>query len=463
MITLTETALNFTPSMPRPYSTNWREAYGQGTDSPRLSSYQAPSGKPLNFVYESIGLSGGQNVDTAEYPFAYWSSTRLGKKPHSITLKGYFIGSKYIGKRSDFIEALETATDDDNPGYLDLPLWGRFPVVVLKWQVDEASKETGKSKVSIDFIRAGCPNDDRFGSMTSLSNGANITKAVDALKETAVTAFEDTVKKSKDVATLAAGFGELTNKLASIVGRVQGAISKINGVVAKINGITNLIAQGVRAPKALAQALVSAVFGIVAGVMEIKNAADETASYFMGSDDDSGDGSSSSDATSAYSSGSSSSEQFIKRNEKNVLMNFITANNFELSEEAITEQQYITKTAVENLFKTLAFGAAAQLLTQLEPEEQTYESIQGLWTLLEKLEESIDKENPDVYAAVEETRIACAEVLLSYEYDTELEKHIRSEMPLLALAVYLGCNAEKIRTLNSIADSFLIQGDVIYV
>ena len=254
-------------------------------------------------------------------------------------------------------------------------------------------------------------------------------------------------EESKDAETLAQGFAQITTSLAAIVGRVQGAIAKINGIVNKINGVTSLIAQGVRAPKELAQALVSAVFGIVAGVMEIKNAA-----YFMGSNDDSGE-----------SNSSENSAQFVKRNEKNVLMNFITAYNYELSQEAITEQQYNTKTAVENLYKTLAFGAAAQLLTQLEPTEQTYESVQGFWNLLERLEEAIDKENPDVYAAVEETRITSAEVLLSYEYDTELIKHIKKEMPLLALAVYLGCDADKIRSLNAISDSFLIKGDVVYV
>ena len=451
-MTLAESALKFTPTMPRPYSNNWRTAYGQGTDTPRLSSYQAPNGTPLNFVYESMELSGGQNVDTAEYPFAYWSHTRMGKKPHAITIKGYFIGNEYIGQRSDFIAALETPTDDDNPGHLDLPLWGRFPVVVLDWNIGEESKETGKSKISIEFERAGCSDDARFSTMESLSSVANIEKAVATLKENAVSAFETALEKSKDAETLAQGFAQITTSLAAIVGRVQGAIAKINGIVNKINGVTSLIAQGVRAPKELAQALVSAVFGIVAGVMEIKNAADETASYFMGNDDDSGE-----------SNSSENSAQFIKRNEKNVLMNFITAYNYELSQEAITEQQYNTKTAIENLYKTLAFGAAAQLLTQLEPTEQTYESVQGFWNLLERLEEAIDKENPAVYAAVEETRITSAEVLLSYEYDTELIKHIKKGMPLLALAVYLGCDADKIRSLNAISDSFLIKGDVVYV
>ena len=195
----------------------------------------------------------------------------------------------------------------------------------------------------------------------------------------------------------------------------------------------------------------SSVFGIASGVLEIKNAADETASYFMGSDNDDG---------SEYDS---AMERFIKRNEKNVVMNFLTAANYEISDEAITEQQWNTKAAIENLYRTAAFGAVAQLFVKIDPDTQTFEKQQGLWTLFEKLEESIDKENPDVYEAVENARIACAETLLTYNYDKELTKRIRKAMPLLPLALYLGCDAQRIRSLNAVADSFLIKGDVIYV
>lgn len=144
-------------------------------------------------------------------------------------------------------------------------------------------------------------------------------------------------------------------------------------------------------------------------------------------------------------------------------MNFLTATNYELDDEAITEQQYNTKSAVENLYKVVAFGAVAQLLTKLDSTTQTYESQKGLWALFEKLEDSIDKEDSDIYAAVENCRIACAQTLLSYNYDMELTRRIKREMPLLTLALYLGCDADRIRSLNAVSDSFLIKGDVIYV
>lgn len=444
-------ATSFDPSLPRTYSDSWREAYGQGTDTPRLSSYQAPDGEPVVFAYDSISLGGGQNIDTVEYPFGFWSNTKLGDKTHTIRIKGHVIGEDYIKQRSVLVAAFQVPTDDDTPGFLDLPLWGRFKVVVETWNVDEEKQKNGMSEISLELKRAGYSDTKRLDTAIANLSKQNVDSAVSNLKKVSVASFAKTIEKAKDTNMLASGFGKLTKALANIVGRIQGASSVMNSMVSKINSVTSLIAQGIRAPKELAQAFVSAVYGIVSGVLEIKNAADETASYFMGSDDEDSD------------SGDSVMEKFIQRNEKNVVMNFLTASNYELSDEAITEQQWNTKKTVENLYRMAAFGAVAQLFVKIDPDTQSFDKQSGLWTLFEKLEESIDKENPDVYAAVEETRIACAETLLTYSYDRELKRHIRQSMPLLPLALYLGCDAEKIRSLNEVADSFLIEGDVIYV
>lgn len=444
-------ATSFDPSLPRTYSDSWREAYGQGTDTPRLSSYQAPDGEPVVFAYDSISLGGGQNIDTVEYPFGFWSNTKLGDKTHTIRIKGHVIGEDYIKQRSVLVAAFQVPTDDDTPGFLDLPLWGRFKVVVETWNVDEEKQKNGMSEISLELKRAGYSDTKRLDTAIANLSKQNVDSAVSNLKKVSVASFAKTIEKAKDTNMLASGFGKLTKALANIVGRIQGASSVMNSMVSKINSVTSLIAQGIRAPKELAQAFVSAVYGIVSGVLEIKNAADETASYFMGSDDEDSD------------SGDSVMEKFIQRNEKNVVMNFLTASNYELSDEAITEQQWNTKKAVENLYRMTAFGAVAQLFVKIDPDTQSFDKQSGLWSLFEKLEDSIDKENPEVYAAVEETRIACAETLLTYSYDRELKRHIRQSMPLLPLALYLGCDAEKIRSLNEVADSFLIEGDVIYV
>ncbi len=448
-------ALNFDSSMPRAYSDSWREAYGQTADTPRFSSYQSPDGNPVRFVFDSISLGGGQNVDTAEYPYGFWSNTQLGEKAHTVKLKGHLIGENYIKERSEIIAALQVATDDDSPATLDLPLWGRFKVVVQTWNVDEDKSGTGSCDLSIDFVRAGYSDTQRSEAATGNLTDVNVGGAVSNLKKAAVSAFASAVEKSKDISMLAQGFSKISEKLAAIVGRVQGAARIMNDMTNKINGITNLIAQGIRSPKELAQAFISACFGIVAGIMEIKNAAAETASYFMDGDND--------DESSGAQNEGTVSEQFTRRNERNAMMNFLTAANYTLNEEAVTEQQLNTKTAMENLYKTAAFGAASQLLSRLDSDTETYGSQSGLWKLLEKLEGAISKEDSAVFAAVEECRIACAEALLSQNYDKELTRNIRKEMPLLALSLYLGCDAERIRTLNSVSDSFLIKGDIVYV
>lgn len=81
-------AINFDQSLPKTYSDFWREAYGQESDTPRLTSYQAPGGEPVVFACDSVSLGGGQNVDTAEYPYGFWSNVRLGEKPHTLRIKG---------------------------------------------------------------------------------------------------------------------------------------------------------------------------------------------------------------------------------------------------------------------------------------------------------------------------------------------------------------------------------------
>ena len=454
-------ALEFDPSMPLTYSDSWREAYAQGTDTPRLTSYQAPGGEPVVFAYDSIELGGGQNVDTAEYPYGYWSNETIGLKPHTITLKGHLIGEKYIKSRTELADSLIVLTDDDTPGYIDLPLWGRFKVVVVDWKIAEAANENGLCNLSIEFKRAGSSDEKRLKAAAKGLEEVSVESAVEAVKTSALSAFEKALKKGFNLNTLLKALAKITNVLSAIVGRVQGAISFVNGIANKINGITSLIAQGIRSPMTLMKSVSSAVFGVVAGIQDIKNALSETASYFQsfggGSSSDDGDGSSSASAAGGET------EKFVKRNERNAAMSFLTASSFEVEEDAVTVEQWNTKAASENFFKTLAFGAAAQLIVKLNADEYTYENMQGLWTLFEKLEDSIDKEDPDVYAAVENARIACARVLLSQEYDTELIRHIRKEMPLLPLALELGCDADRIRSLNAVADSFLIKGDVVYV
>jgi hypothetical protein len=63
------------------------------------------------------------------------------------------------------------------------------------------------------------------------------------------------------------------------------------------------------------------------------------------------------------------------------------------------------------------------------------------WNLLQKLEASIDKNNPAVYAATEDMRVAASRTLSARERSNEMKRAIDTPLPLLHLAHYLGCGA----------------------
>jgi hypothetical protein len=421
--------------LPGPYKENWREAYRHDKDdTPRLSTYQAPEGDPVPFVFDSVRLSGGQSVDTAEYPFfGLWSITPLNEKPQAITVNGFVRGDAYIKNRNALIEALRITTDDDNPGFIDLPLWGRFPVVVVSYDVEEKGKENGQCSVSLTVTRAGVTTEER---REFAGGGFEFYKKTEAeaekLKDAAVDRFDKALADNTDTAAMAGGFARFTTSLLGIIGRLQGAESALNAMTGKVVGITSLIAQGVRAPRALAQALFSAASGIIAGAMEIKNSGADTYNYF-GSLDNMG----------------------------NMLLQFFSAGNYRLDTEAVTVKQVITQEAAENLYRTVALCAAAQILVQLE--DPTYQQVKSYWALYEKLEAGVDHADPAVYRAIQDLRIAAARELAARRLDTELTRYINAPSPLLYLAHYLGCDNEKLRKLNRPADSFVMRGDVIYV
>jgi prophage DNA circulation protein len=420
--------------LPKPYKESWREAYRYDKDdSPRFATYQAPEGTPVPFVQDSLRLSGGQSVDTAEYPFfGFWSNTPLNEKPQAITVTGFIRGDFYIQKRNNLVEALQVLTSDEAPGYIDLPLWGRFPVVVVSYEVGEKGRENGQCSVSITLTRAGIPVEERWQFTSDYTETAERTRK--DLDAASLKAMEDKLRdNAADPAALASGFTQLQGRLIAVIGRVQGAQSRLNAMTNAAVGITNLIAQGIRAPRELAQAFIGAVAEIVGGVMDIKNSAEETAAYSRTPD-----------------------------NVKNVLMQFLSAADYRAGITAVTAKQHAAKTAVENVYKAAALGAAGQLLVRLG-SDATYQQTRGYWELYTILENSVDQNNPGVYRAVQDLRHAVTGSFAARRLDAELTRHINLPVPLLYLSRYLSCDDETLRRLNGIADSFFIRGEVRYV
>ncbi|GMO64711.1 MAG: hypothetical protein Ta2A_12460 [Treponemataceae bacterium] len=418
--------LKFDTSLPALYSENWKESYRtESKDSPRLSSYQSPSGKPIPFIYKSIRFSGGQSVDTAEYPFfGLWSNEALNEKPQTLTINGFLRGTYYLQQRTALVDSLRAHTSDETPGFLDLPLWGRFPVVVVTYDVEEDVDTSGQCAVTLTLTRAGVPVAER----------AKILEAIDFTKPAQLA--DASIKRfsvmNLDTQTMFSVFGQIKNKLLSVTGIIQGAQTLLSAITNEITGITNLIAQGVSAPKELAQALVNAAFAITGGVMSIAESAESTASYFMQRD-----------------------------NKKNTTLQFLSESKYTSDIDAVTVSQAETKQAADNLYRTVCLSAATQMLMQMD--DVTYQNMSGYWSLYEKLEASINLDDPDIYQTITDMRSTLSEVLRNTSMSNELSRRIEKPSPLLFIAHYLSCDDERLRSINTIEDSLLVSGDITYV
>jgi prophage DNA circulation protein len=416
----------FDISLPSPYSHRWREAYRYyKDDSPRLSSYQAPDGEPIPFIYKDINFSGGQAVDTAEYPFfGLWSNEALNQKTQSITVHGFLRGDFYIQQRTAFLDALMVPTSDDYPGFFDHPLWGRFKVVVENYNIQEAANENGQCEISLTLKRAG----------VSLDTRATVLSPADFIrpKDVALIAVEEFASTELDSPTLLNAFGQIKGLLLKGIGRIQAAQTRLNSLTNEITSISNLIAQGVQSPMLLAQALVNAVIAVADAAISIGESAGTVRRYFFGSD-----------------------------NRKAAVLNFLSASSWTLLIDTYTVRQSETKSATENLYRTVCLCASAELLAQME--NATVNEMCGYWALYTRLENSVSLENPDIYQAVTEMRAMLSQKLRTTAMSSELKKNIQRPVPLLFLSHYLGCDDEKLRAMNLIEDSLLVSGEVAYV
>lgn len=421
----------FDISLPGLYKENWREAYrADKDDNPRLSSYQSPDGGPVPFIYKSLEFSGGQSVDTAEYPFfGLWSNESLNLKPQSITIRGYLRGVNYLKERAEFLAALLVPTSDDAPGFFDNPLWGRFKVVVESYNVAESANENGQCELTLTFKRAGVSLEARAAAASSAAavSAANFAKP----EEVALAASKEFAQTEKDSATLLRAFGAIKSMLAGNLGRIQAAQTVLNGVANEINGISNIITQGIQDPMQLAQALVNAVFSITGAAASIGDSIDTLKNYF------------------------------ILDSKKNTAMQFLSAADCQLPFDTVTARQAETKAEAENLYRTVSLCAAAEILTQMD--DITLDKMNTYWALYTRLENSVNLENPDIFKAVTEMRSMLSQTLSQRAMSNELKKNIERPVPLLFLSHYLGCDGEKLRAMNLIEDALIVSGEVSYV
>jgi len=416
----------FDLALPVPYKDKWREAYrADKDDSPRFSSYQAPEEEPIPFIYKSIEFSGGQSVDTAEYPFfGLWSNEALNQKTQTITVHGYLRGEYYLQQRAAFLDALMIRTSDDAPGFFDHPLWGRFKVVVENYNITESANENGQCELTLTLKRAGVSLETRARELRP----QELAKP----KDTALLATKIFAKINADYKTLLKFFGVVKTQLLAITAVLQLPQNKIDGITNEINGITNLIAQGIQSPMQLAQVFINAGFSIATSVISVVESAQTVGKYFSSPD-----------------------------NKKNAVLNFLSAGTKTLPIDAVTVQQEETKKASENLYLIVNLCAAAEIMMSME--NATYDQTNGYWTLYTKLENSINLEDPYMYEAIVEMRSVVSMKLRQSDMNREIKKTIEKSVPLLFLSHHLGCDEDQLRAMNFIENSFFISGEVTYV
>ena len=431
----------FNAALPSPYAHNWKQAERPGgEDGPRLTGYQAPGGEAVVFILKGFTFSGGQSLDTSEYPFdGLWSNEALNEKPQALRVEGFIRGAEYIKTRNAFIEALRVKTNDDAPGFIDFPFWGRFPVVVLDYEIAENSDEQGQCAVSLAFKRAGVSVTDREAALADTA--ASVEAAAAGLETAAVAAFEKQIADTADPKTLARGFAAIKTELLKALGRVQAARALLNNISGEIGGIAGLAADLVSAPKELARAVFSAAASVAGALAEIQTSFDFQQS----------------------AAGTADRPPYpapARDNEQKVLFQFLSASDYTMDIIAPTVRQEKTKKAMENLYRISAFAAASRILARLD---RSYQKTRGCWKLFEKLEAGIDTGDPAVHAAVEAARISVSRSLSAREPGAEHKRYFDVPLPLLCMARYLGCDEAKLRELNRIADSFVIRGSVSYV
>jgi hypothetical protein len=431
----------FKETLPLVYNKNFFEAERPAQDeAPRYSTYEAPGGKPLKFIQDDFDFSGGQSNDTAEYPFdGLWSNKRLNKKPHKLTINGHLIGKTYIEERENFLKALLVPTDDDNPAYIDLPFWGRFPVVIEDYSVSEKINEKGQCSIRLGFTRAGVTLDTRAAAIRN-----NIMSTAQAAQKTqlaAIDKFANKLKLNVNLTALFAATGQIKASMLSILGRIQAPQNMLNDIANEIAGLASIAADIITAPRNTALAMMNAANTIVGALAEIKNA---VTSYSGNENQDSA----------PYRAPE-------RNNEKAALLMFLMADSWAVNTIPATIDEQEQKSETENLYRAMALTAASQIIAGFDTP--THQEAENYWRLYEKLEESVDKNDSLLFAAIENLRMCLSVELSALELNAEKSRHFPSPLPLLVIAQYLGCDEDKLRRFNRIEDSFLVAGDITYV
>ncbi|WP_020613100.1 hypothetical protein [Sediminispirochaeta bajacaliforniensis] len=430
----------FNISLPEPYSGNWRSALRNSNGSeetPRRTSYQPPGGEPEAFNLVKTNVSGGQSNDISEYSaFGGWSNKPLNYLPQKIKISGRLLGTNYIQYRNKLAAAFSVETSDDEPAYLILPFWGRFAVNMDTWDISEETSAQGGCEITLAVDRVG----QSAGARQENNTSGNLDDAIADLEDAAVARFESVLDDDNlSVSALETGFSAIKDKLLNIIGRLQLAQNTMNSLTNEALNIISLIEQGITAPGDFARALFSCITAITATLISDVSAVED----FFSSDETTSSG----NGDSIY----------------NATLQFISAKSETMNElSPSTFKESATKQAMVALYRHAAFVGAATTLPNVDTISA--DQIKALYSLFMDLEDSLNVDDPNIYKAVTESRIAVMEQLQEKETWNERSVQLQGGLPMLVVAQLLGCDYDKVEELNSdIDDQLMITGGIFYV
>jgi len=272
------------------------------------------------------------------------------------------------------------------------------------------------------FIRAGITLEVRSESLVNTTIPTSL--AAEKVQAAAIDDFANKMNGDISLTALFAASGQIKVAMLSMLGRMQAPANMLNQIANEIYGIASIAADIINAPRTMALATTTAVNTIAAGFAEINNAVKNS-------------------------------------NRKSVLLMFLNASSWNVDTIPKTVNEQYQKEATENLYRAAALSASAQVLSSFE--ELNYSDAHGYWRLYEKLEHSIDQNDPALFNAMQDMKSALSHELIQKELSAEKQRYLSSPLPLLAASHFLGCDNDKVRSLNQVEDSFLVSGTVTYV
>ncbi len=202
----------------------------------------SPSFRGVPFEVESDELNGGRRTATHEYPLRDVPYTEdLGLKARGFSLSAFVVGADYFARRDKLVAALE----DDGPGLLVHPQYGRIEVVVQTFRVSHSTDKGGMAQFQMAFVVAGkqvTPGRamrtqdhvwDKSGTASSvavstLDSKFTLSGVPSFVTTSSHAAFVETVERIGEVRTALLDGAAFAKSLGALVGMTASTLSTIS-------------------------------------------------------------------------------------------------------------------------------------------------------------------------------------------------------------------------------------------